>query len=173
MGRDKAGVLVDGEPLWRRQLATLRAVAPQEIFISGKLSGPYAGTGLEVLQDLHADIGPLAGFEAAAARMRTPFLLVLAIDLPWMRADFLADLVALAIVNGRGVVPQGVAAFEPLAAVYSRAALDTIAECLSGADHSLQHFVRRAVQCDLLLPFVLAAEHRPLFRNVNTPADLG
>ncbi len=51
MGTDKAGVLIQGVPLWRLQLATLRDLGPEEIFISGRDSGPYAEEGLEILKD--------------------------------------------------------------------------------------------------------------------------
>ena len=172
MGTDKAGVLIRGEPLWRRQLVTLRALGPEEIFISGRESGPYAEEGLEILKDLYVGRGPLGGLEAALFRTMEPYLVVLAIDLPDMRPDFLARLVELAISRGRSVVPQDGESFEPLAAVYSGAICGLVVECLSERDYSLQNFIRRGVERGLILPYPLSAEEDPLFRNVNTPADL-
>jgi len=172
MGADKAGVLIQGQPLWRRQLATLRALGPDEIFISGRDTGPYAGEGLEILKDLHVERGPLGGLEAALVRTKEPYLVVLAIDLPAMRADFLARLVELAIRHGRSAVPRNGESFEPLAAVYSGTICGLVVECLQSRDYSLQNFIRRAVDLDLALPYPLSSKEQPLFRNVNEPGDL-
>ena len=172
MGRDKAGVELDGLPLWQRQLATLTALQPRELFISGKPDGPYVESGVEVIHDLHPDCGPLSGLETACWRMRAPLLCVLAIDLPWMTSEFLDRLVKIAMQDGRGVVPQNGEYFEPLAAVYPRAMLKLIGEHLHGSDRSMQRLIRRAVELDLIVPLALGGEERALFRNVNTPADL-
>jgi len=172
MGRDKAGVLVAGQALWERQLATLAALRPREILISGKRDGPYAGAGFEVLEDLHPGCGPLAGLEAASRRMETDWLCVLAIDLPWMSATFLARLLEIAGRTGRGVVPQDGGRFEPLAAVYPSAMQPVIEEQLATTDWSMQRLVRRGLELGLVVPYALADEERALFRNVNTPADL-
>jgi len=172
MGRDKAAVVFDGQPLWQRQVATLATLQPRELFISGKADGPYASAGTEVIGDLHPGCGPLSGLEAACWRMQTPLLCVLAIDLPWMTTAFLDCIVKMAKRDGRGVVPQNGEYFEPLAAVYPRAVLTLIAAQLHQADHSMQWLIRRAMELDLVVPYALAAEERALFRNVNTPADL-
>src|ERR1700735_4558340 len=102
MGFDKATVVIDGHPLWRRQITTLQALHPRELFISGRADGPYADQGLEVIADLHPGRGPLGGLESACERVRTPLLCVLAVDLPWMSASFLAKLVRTAEKTGRG-----------------------------------------------------------------------
>jgi molybdopterin-guanine dinucleotide biosynthesis protein A len=172
MGYDKATAIVDGQMLWRRQIATLQAIEPQELFISGRSDGPYVNQGFEVIADLHPGCGPLSGLEAACNRMRTPWLCVLGVDLPWMSASFLSRLVEKAGKSGRGAVPQNGELFEPLAAVYPRAVQTLIAEHLRVEDYSMQRIIRRAVDLGLVEPFPLAEEDRPLFRNVNTPADL-
>lgn len=172
MGRDKAGVLFEGEPLWRRQLATLRATAPAEVLISGRADGPYAHASLEIVEDDTPGRGPLAGVVAAMRRLRCERLLVLAIDLPAMQAEFLASLLARAASDGGGVVPVDGTRVEPLAAVYPRAALPLAERCLAGSDHSMQHFVRLAHRQGLVVFRPITDAERPLFRNVNSPSDL-
>jgi molybdopterin-guanine dinucleotide biosynthesis protein A len=172
MGYDKATAIIDGQVLWRRQIATLQAASPQELFISGRSDGPYVGQGFEVIADLHPGCGPLSGLEAACDQMRTPWLCVLAVDLPWMNASFLARLMEAAGKAGRGAVPLNGEFFEPLAAVYPRTMQTLIAEHLQGGDYSMQRIIRQAVELGLVEPYPLAAEDRALFRNVNTPADL-
>jgi molybdenum cofactor guanylyltransferase len=172
MGTDKAGVLVQGQPLWRRQLATLRALDPDELFISGRDGGPYANEGLEILKDRYAERGPLGGLETALSRTKKDYLVVLAIDLPAMRADFLARLAQMAISRGRSVVPQGGETFEPLAAVYSGAIRGLVVERLQSRDYSLQNLIRCAVKRNLVLPYPFSLEEQSLFRNVNEPGDV-
>ena len=173
MGRDKAGVLIHGQPLWQRQLTTLRAVHPHELFISGKPDGPYAGAGVEILADNFPGLGPLAGLEAALRRARHPLVLVLAIDLPAMTSDFLSSLVRQAAASGTGCVPREDRWFEPLAAVYPRTCLPLAESCLRGADHSMQRFVRLALEGGLVGSRDLHSSERALFKNLNQPGDLG
>ena len=170
MGRDKAGVLIDGQPLWQRQLATLRAVHPHELFISGKADGPYADAGVEILADSVPGLGPLAGVEAALRRASHPLVLVLAIDLPAMTADFLSGLVRESAAAG--CVARDDRWFEPLAAVYPRACLPLAESCLRDADRSMQRFVRLAVEGGLLGLHDLRPGERALFKNLNQPGDL-
>ena len=172
MGRDKATVTVEGQSLWERQSATLTALQPRELFISGRPDGPYIDRGIEVIADLHPGCGPVSGLEAACWRMQTPLLCVLAIDLPWMTAGFLDRLIKIAMQDGRGVVPLNGDYFEPLAAVYPRAILNLVGEHLRRGDHSMQRLVQRAVDLDLVIVYPLPENERALFRNVNTPADL-
>jgi len=172
MGCDKATVLIDGQPLWRRQLTTLRALQPHEFFISGKPDGPYAGAGFEILADNFPGLGPLAGLEAALRRASHPLVLVLAIDLPEMTAEFLSSLVRSPGLEVKGCVPQFDDWFEPLAAVYPTACLPLAQECLRAADHSMQRFVRVAVDQGFIKVCRLDQNERPLFKNINRPGDL-
>jgi len=172
MGRDKAAVVFEDRPLWERQLATLAALQPRELFISGRPDGPYIDCGTELIADLHPGCGPLSGLEAACWRMQTPLLCLLAIDLPWMTPAFLERLVKMAIQDGRGIVPRNGDYFEPLAAIYPRAILSLVGEHLRHGDHSMQRLIQRAVDLDLMIVYPLLEDERPLFRNVNAPADL-
>ena len=173
MGRDKAGVLLHGQPLWQRQLATLRAVHPHELFISGKPDGPYADAGVEILPDNLPGLGPLAGLEAALRRASHPLVLVLAIDLPAMTADFLSSLIRHGAASATGGVPREARWFEPLAAVYPRACLPLVEACLRDADRSMQRFVRLAVEQGFVQVRELEDSERALFNNINQPADQG
>jgi len=168
MGRDKAGVLFRGVPLWQHQLATLRAVQPAELLISGRADGPYAGAGVKILPDNFPGLGPLAGLEAALRRARHPLVLVLAIDLPAMTPDFLASLLR----GGTGCVPRAEGWCEPLAAVYPRTCRPLVGECLHADDRSMQRFVRVAAEAGLLTFRNLDPAERPLFHNANRPGDL-
>jgi molybdopterin-guanine dinucleotide biosynthesis protein A len=172
MGRDKAGVVVGGQVLWERQLATLRECGASEVLISGRVDGPYAGAGVEIVEDAVPGLGPLGGLEAGLRRARWPLVLVLAIDLPEMTAEFLMALVRAAAEDGLGLVPGDGDELEPLAAVYPRAGHSLVVESLRMEDRSMRHFVRRAMERGLLRTVQVSEAGRGLFRNVNRPGDL-
>jgi molybdopterin-guanine dinucleotide biosynthesis protein A len=172
MGRDKAGLIIDGQPLWQRQLATLRATEPDELFISGRLDGPYAGAGVPIVVDAVPGLGPLGGLVAALRCARQPYLLVLAVDLPAMSSAFLRQLVCAAAARGTGIVPRFGEWFEPLAAVYPRSSLPLMEAALRSDDRSLQPLIHAGIAGGFMTEHALNDEERLLFRNVNTPADL-
>jgi molybdopterin-guanine dinucleotide biosynthesis protein A len=172
MGCDKAGVIVDGVALWQRQVATLRCLAPEELFISGREDGPYAGAGVEIVPDITPGRGPLSGLEAALLRAMQEFVLVLAIDLPAMTSEFLSLLVSKAAASGLGLVPRLNGWFEPLAALYPKSCLPMVRECLRSGDLSMQNFVDTAIASGLVRAKEVSSADAALFRNVNTPGDV-
>ena len=173
MGRDKALLpLPDGRLLWQRQLAVLRELDPAELFISGPPRPDFPGE-IPLLTDAAPGLGPLAGIAEALTVMRSPLLVVLAVDLPRMTTGFLRELIR-AGNDGCGVVPQRDRSaggfYEPLGAVYPREALPYARHRLAGDDLSLQGFVRELVAAALVQPWPLdAATALGCFANWNTP----
>jgi len=190
MGRDKAALIVGGEPLWQRQLAVLSATEPAELFISGKSDGPYAGCGVEVIVDEITDCGPLGGIGAALRRCTRERLLVLAADMAAMTPEFLRSLLDESQRTAMGVVPSVAAdgrrrarisssadeleqhRIEPLAAVYPRAALAVADECLRAGKRKLETFVRALETHGLVTIHPVQAEEIALFTNWNAPEDI-
>ena len=169
MGRDKALLpLADGRLLWQRQLAVLEELQPAELFISGP-ERPGFPTSVVRLEDTAPGLGPLSGIATALRAMRSARLLVLAVDLPAMTADFLRGL----LVNDRGMIPQtSDGYFEGLAAVYPKAALAVAETLLTGADRSLQTLVRRLLEEGHAAARPVADAESGLFANWNQPDDI-
>ena len=169
MGRDKALLpLADGRLLWQRQLTVLEALGPAELFISGSEREDFPAT-VPRLEDARAGLGPLGGIAAALRAMRSPRLIVLAVDLPMMSADFLRGLLG----ERRGVVPQADDGFfEPLAAVYPQTALAVAEAQLRGEDRSLQTFVRRLLESGQIDARPIKEAEVHLFANWNRPEDV-
>jgi molybdopterin-guanine dinucleotide biosynthesis protein A len=172
MGVDKATLDFAGRPLWQHQLATLHATKPSEVFIAGRADGPYASSDCEVIFDETPGGGPLVGLQTALRRARHDWLLVLAIDLPDVPADFLRGLVAEAAAAGHGLVPAREEWLQPVAAVYPRRALALVERCLAGENHALRRFFRLARKEGLADVRLVTAEEHAFFRNLNTPDDL-
>lgn len=167
MGRDKALLEIDGKPLWRHQLATLQKLSPAQLMLSGRQceKGDY-----EIVTDELPDAGPLAGVAAGLRRCRTPRLVVLAVDLPDVTAEFLWSLLD-DCGSSFGIVPRSPEGFEPLAAIYPVACASFAMAALHDGQFSMQNFVRHALEQGWLRERTLLPAELRLFTNLNTPAD--
>lgn len=168
MGRDKAFLELEGEPLWQRQVTTLRALSPEQLMIAGPRREEW--TELEVIADEIAEAGPLAGVAAALRRCSAPHLLVLAVDLPIVTADFFRALLELCRKE-QGAVPTAPGRAQPLAAIYPIAALPLATDALRRGEFAMQKFVRDALAQGLVREREILPEETELFANLNTPAD--
>lgn len=140
MGRDKAFLEVDGLPLLARQIDLARRAGAVTVFISGRPDRDYGRFGVPVLHDRVANAGPLAGIAQGLAAATTPFLLVLAVDLPRMTPDFIGRM-AEACTSGTGVVPQLLDQLEPAAAIYPKEARAIAETCLASGAYALRALV--------------------------------
>jgi molybdopterin-guanine dinucleotide biosynthesis protein A len=171
MGQDKATLLVAGQLLWARQLALLRTLYPQVIFISARQQPSWTPPNSQVLLDNPPSRGPLSGISAALAAMTTSHLLALAVDLPDLTTEHLRKLLQMT-TPGRGVISFNQDHFEPLAAIYPKQAAPVAQKALSSNDVSLQSFARGLKEHGLLLEYSLSAPEEALYRNLNCPEDL-
>jgi molybdenum cofactor guanylyltransferase len=174
MGRDKAFLRVEWEgnsvPLWDRQLSILKAVAPAELVVSGPRKQGYPAS-VRVLADEWDDAGPLGGIATSLGRTHQSLLLVLAIDLPRIQPGFLRKLLGRCEAD-RGVVPTLNNRFEPLVAVYPKAAHGIAIAQLKEGDYVLQHFVNKLMHSRLITCFEVESDERQQLQNWNTPEDL-
>lgn len=198
MGSPKALLDWGGRPLWRHQAGTLDALEPDERFISLPPGWALDPAPWEPVADRSPDLGPLGGIEAGLRAMRSDWLVVLAIDLPAMTADYLRarliDTVERAGMQSRagldpadpaqagGAAPakgcpaRGAIAMDDgtylgLAGIYPRAIYPLVEAALAGGNRSVQQLARRAIAAGLLAAHPLAAGERALFRNLNRPGD--
>ena len=172
MQRDKAFLPCRGTTLLARQVGLVRELAPEEIFISGRAETDYGAFGLPVLLDRFADLGPLAGVERALGEAQGPLLLVLAVDLPDMTADFLRGLAAQCRA-GAGVVPRTGQGLEPLAAFYPQAMHPIATAALTEGRPAMTEFVRRGVAAGLADECPCPPADEAYFVNWNAPEDAG
>lgn len=171
MGRDKAFLEIYGQTLLARQIETARATGAAEIFISGRADTDYSTFGCRVLKDNFPDAGPLAGIETALATTITPCLLVLAVDLPEMRVDFLQRLLAGCVEN-YGVIPRLAGNLEPLVAVYPKAAHSLAETLFRAGSNAVATFAEECVRSGIARFVDLPASEAKLFTNWNSRADL-
>jgi molybdopterin-guanine dinucleotide biosynthesis protein A len=117
-GRNKAELSIGDMRLLERQLAVLREVVDRIVIIAND-QARYQSYGLPIVPDLAAGSGALGAVYTAIQSTSTDHTLVVACDMPFLHAPFLAHLVDA----GRDVdvaIPRTAHGYEPLCAVYSR-----------------------------------------------------
>ena len=170
MGCDKAFLEIGGQTLLARQIQLVRAAGAAEVFISGRAGVDYPAFGGRVLTDHFPDAGPLAGIQRALEAMTAPLLLVLAVDLPGMTADFLRML-AVGCPENCGAVPRVNGNLEPLAAIYPQAARPLAAALLVEKNFAVKHFAARCERAGLVAFVEWPETAASFFRNWNSPSD--
>ncbi len=162
-GVDKSTILVGGETIFARQV---RVLAPRvtEILVSGRPTPGY-----RVVEDAIEGAGPLAGVAAGLAACTTPWLLVLAGDMPDITGA-LIDRIASATADARDAVGIRIGGLpEPLVCALRVAAARPVLEAMLGEG------VRKAsallADRGLLTTWIEDIDPAAV-RNVNTPGDL-
>ncbi len=170
MGQDKATMLFRGEALWKNQLELLRRLQPEELFVSGQTDPPWRPVDVEFVPDVQPSRGPLSGIAATLSRISGDYLLVLAIDTPFVTENYLRDL-STRTAPGCGVVPLIENRAEPLAAIYPRGVRADFEAALAGSDFALQPLIRNMIGLGKLRAIEVTPEEIALFRNLNQPGD--
>jgi molybdenum cofactor guanylyltransferase len=179
MGRPKGLLEFGGRPLILR---IARVVEPLTSCVT-LIGAPelYAILGLEIIEDRQFSEpsksddrpGPLAGIATALSATRTDWNLILACDLPYLSRDWLAWLLARAMISDRKIImPRTSGGVEPLAAIYRR-------ECAPQIIAALQRGVRKVTEAiePFRIEFVGESEWRHIdsegrvLRNMNAPED--
>jgi len=171
MGRDKAFIEMEGEPLVARAARLLEPFTGKPTVI-----GPperFAPLGLLAIRDDHPGFGPLGGISTALGAATHPWNLMIGCDLPFLTQDWLEYLIRRALESqAEAVLPLNSQGAEPLCAMYHRRA----GEAISAA---LKRGVRKITQglAGLVIVNLAPEEWKPfdssglLFKNINTPDD--
>jgi molybdopterin-guanine dinucleotide biosynthesis protein A len=171
MGRDKATTLFRGKPLWQIQLDLLRKLQPAEIFVSAGADPAWRPLDVTFVPDEPPSRGPLGGLTATLARIRTNYLLALAVDMPLMNEGHLRFLYNQ-VQPGCGVLPTIGDLAEPLAAIYPIEAQVDVITALSGNDFSLQTLTNQLVKTGKLQAIRVPEKEQRYYRNFNEVGDM-
>jgi molybdopterin-guanine dinucleotide biosynthesis protein A len=149
MGRDKATLVFEGEPLWARQLSLLRELKPAALWVSARAAPPWLPSDAELISDSPPSRGPLSGIAAALDCMPSSHLLALAVDLPRMTVEHLRKIADMASL-GCGVIPRNQEHLEPLAAIYPKQAVASARTAFTSQDASMRSLAGELLRHELL-----------------------
>jgi molybdenum cofactor guanylyltransferase len=170
MGMDKATLLLNGEPLWRRQIHLLRALSPARIIVSARSKPVWCPPEIELVLDDLPSRGPVSGLAATLKSIQTTHLLALAVDLPQMTSAHLEKLWLLARM-GIGIVPQQDGLVEPLSAIYPAEAASAVERALATEDFSLHGVIRILAARGQMRFYPIRRCEGVLYRNANTKEE--
>lgn len=177
-GVPKAQVMLAGETLLDRAIATLAAVCNPIVTVTPRSRRPEllpsGGASLEWTEDAAGGEGPLSGLVAGLAAEPFDRAVVLGVDFPFVRAALLEALLAeLDAFGAPAVIPIPDGVPQPLVAAYSRRAARALGEAFARGERSVTRAVM-ALGPQLLGDDRLRALDGGLenFFNLNTPEDL-
>lgn len=167
MGRDKAMVRFRGQTLIERALATMRQVAADVAIVGDR---PDLATFAEVIPDVAANVGPLAGLVAGAAHCKRTWAVFMPVDVPLLGAEVLAAMVEAAErADALCLVPLVDDEPQPLCVVLHGTVHDALEQQLVSGERKVMRAFEGAAGSRLVLMPMRGVER---FTNMNTPEDL-
>jgi len=153
----------------------VRVLAPRvtEILVSSPRDVP----GFRTVRDTADGIGPLAGLAAGLAACTTPWLLVVAGDMPYITGVLIDQLIARAHASADPHAPDSVDAVgiridglpEPLLCVLHTRVISIVERRIAQGDYKAS----RLLTDDRVRVDWIEDVDRAALRNINAPADLG
>jgi len=173
MGRDKAALVIGDQPLWQRQVALLHAAGAGTVGVVRRPDQPPLGLPADIplWQDAVVGIGPLAGLQAALMACQTPWLAVVATDMPRLEAGWFEWLGEFCSPGCGAMARRRDGTHEPLAAIYPQSARTAVTGQLAGPHFSLQALADALIAQQLLVSVPLPDADLGQVENWNTPAD--
>jgi len=167
--QDKAFLQIAGTTLLDRVLAVARDVA-SEVRIVGQAE--KFETYAPVVEDVFEQRGPLGGIHAALRSSSTDLNLMLAVDVPFVTAEFLRYLISRASQTEAVVTVPRSGYFHPLCAIYRRSFADV-------AEQALQQGHNKIDALFAIVPTLVIEQDEmerlgfspEMLRNLNTPQD--
>jgi len=148
MGSDKANLLLDGQTLLQRVIATMQQTFPY-VIISVRHARPEIDLPQvcdEQISDGSPGAGPLAGVAAGLGKANTPWIFAVACDMPFFETALVEQLGKFRSSH-QAVVPVVQEHPQPLAAYYASSCLPAMLECLRSQDKSLRAMLRQLDVC--------------------------
>jgi molybdopterin-guanine dinucleotide biosynthesis protein A len=173
MGEDKRYLVVGEQTLLDRGLAVLRRIF-QEVLVVIAQDSPPLDIDARVVRDLVPDCGSLGGVYTGLATATTPYIFVVACDMPFLDqaviAQFTNRRTAADIVMGKLATR-----LHPMHALYGKRCLPLVEQMILGRQLKIQELVS---QVSLRVQYITEADLLTIdpsgrsFHNVNTPEDL-
>jgi len=171
MGSDKAFLQLGSETLLAHALKLAGAVT-DDVRIVGDAT-KFSAFG-RVVEDVYRDQGPLGGIHAALSTSPTELNLMLAVDLPFVEANFLQYQLSRAQeCQAMVTLPRTAGGLQPLCAVYRRGFAAVAEDSLRSGRNKIDSLFAKVETCVIdEEELVRGGFSLEMFRNLNTPDDL-
>ena len=173
MGEDKRHLVVGEQTLLERGLAVLRS-AFQNVLVVIAQDSPPLGVDARVVRDLVPDCGSLGGLYSGLMQATTPWVFVVACDMPFLNQTVIAQFTSRR-TTADIVMAKLDARLHPMHALYGKQCLPVLEQMVLARQLKIQEMVS---QSSLRVCYVTEADLLSIdpsgrsFCNVNTLADL-
>ena len=170
MGQNKALMSLGGKRLVDRVVEVMRSVFDDLLMVTNT-PDVYADLGVPMVRDVWPEKGSLGGVYSAIYHVATPYCLVVACDMPFLRTAVLRYLITQ-MNDYDVVVPDVLGELQTLHAIYSKACLQPIERRLDMNRLRIVGFFP-----EVRVRTVTASELEPYdpellaFQNLNTPEE--
>ena len=170
MGRDKALIPVGDRALLSRVYAVAEEVFTDILVLSNlhthldKVRGP-------IVKDVIPRQGPMIGIVSALLYARTPYVFVLACDMPFLRKEAI-EYVLTAARGEDIVIPKTEKGFEPLHALYNRSCISPLLSAIERGRMKIPDIFPLLSVKVVEGKEVFASQGLSIFTNINTEEDL-
>lgn len=173
MGEDKRHLVVGEQTLLERGLAVLRSTF-QDVLVVIAQDSPPLGVDARVVRDLVPDCGSLGGLYSGLMQATTPWVFVVACDMPFLNQAVIAQFTSRRATTDI-VMAKLDARLHPMHALYGKQCLPVLEQMVLVRQLKIQEMVS---QSSLRVRYVSEADLLTIdpswrsFYNVNTLADL-
>lgn len=173
MGEDKRHLLVGEQTLLERGLAVLRSTF-QDVLVVIAQDSPPLDVEAHVVRDLVPDCGSLGGLYTGLMQAATPYIFVVACDMPFLDPAVIAQFTSRR-TDADIVMAKLASRIHPMHALYSKRCLPVVERMIQARQLKIQEM---ASDRSLHVRYVTEGDLRAIdpsgrsFQNVNTHADL-
>ena len=171
MGRDKATLELGDGFLISHVYDAARRVFPKIVIVSSRHSH-FDGIDAPVIPDMFPQRGPIVGIVSALLYSSTPYVFVVACDMPNLSTEAFQYMLGEAHGGEDVIVPRTPLGFEPLHALYNRS-------CISGFLTAIERNRLKLTDTFRYLSVRELGNHpsfrrkgHPVFTNINMEGDL-
>ncbi len=175
LGRDKALLPFEGEPLVVRAVRLLKGLCPEVLVITGEERRYTALLDVPVVEDLVKGAGPLGGLYTGLAVSSHDYNLVVACDMPLLDRKVLSLLLERIEQSpqAEAILPEVRGQLEPFPGIYHRGCSAKIRELLARGSRRVHEFLELVPKAVIAAEEVLALDpDLQSFINLNSPEEL-
>lgn len=167
MQEEKGLVLYKGKPFIRWIIEAIMPITSNIILVTS--NGDYSLVGLPMIEDIHADKGPVGGIYTALKHSKTQRNLILSCDVPKINTELLCKLTEESNTSDSPVtfLSDGKNDY-PLIGVYNKTALKTFADAISADKLKLCPLVNMIPHQKI----IINSDEKAHVQNVNSKAEL-
>ncbi len=170
MGRDKATIRM-GDKMLIKHVYDVAAPLFEQIMVVSSYHEAIEGVNAPFFKDILPCKGTIVGIVSALLYARTPYVFVLACDMPFVSEEAIRYVIG----EGRGedvVIPRTKGGLEPMHAIYSRAGISPMLTAIQCGRFKVRDVLPFLTVRVLSRHDVFCKEGVSTFLNVNTEEDL-